>query len=121
LHRGYPTFTLWGRLFIDILPWGTPAWRVGMSVAVMNAGAAAGAYLCVRLLTHSRGAAVAAAFGFLCSPTVWTYASQGEVFGLNNALHAALCVATALFGASRATSMAALNGTYRFTCPHLHT
>jgi hypothetical protein len=103
---GYPTFSMLSALFVRLLPWGTPAWRVNMATATLTAVAAAALYWTARLLTNSRTASLAAAIGFLCSPTVWTYAGQGEVFGLNNSLHALLCLATAVFGATRSAAMA---------------
>ena len=82
---GYPLITLVGHVFCHyVLPFGEPAWRMG----VLNALFATATFaLLVRLLEELTGcapAALAAGLLYALSPLVWQYATTPEVFALNN-------------------------------------
>ena len=103
---GYPLHTLLGAVFLRLLPWGTPAWRVNLVSVVAGAMAAAKVMRASlwmlreadsRVLSVEQRAAdphvtrwlaVLGAFSFALSPLVWRYSTHAEVFALNNLLAA---------------------------------
>ena len=95
---GYPTWTLLMGSAIRLARLVWPSWAgefspahiVNMSNCVLGSVAALLLYLTTTLLTDSPFSGVLAAVGFACSPTVWLYSIQGEVFALNNMLCAAM-------------------------------
>ena len=109
---GYPLHTLLGALFLRLLPWGTPAWRVNMVSVFCGALASAQVFRASTLLLRERHGVAAGtipdtrpsqsdaaacrwlsalgAFVFAFSPTVWMYSTHAEVFALNNLLVATL-------------------------------
>lgn len=86
---GYPLWTLLAHAF-TWLPLQNTAWRVALFSATSSAGAAACLCAATNLFTGCWWAGVFAAGMFAFSPLTWEYATQGEVFALNNLLLAAL-------------------------------
>ena len=86
---GYPLFTLLGKLF-SFIPHGTIAWRVNLMSAAFDAAAVVLIYLTTIRWTLSIAAGILAGGLFAFSPLVWTYATQAEVFPINNFFAAAL-------------------------------
>ncbi|HXC53498.1 MAG TPA: DUF2723 domain-containing protein [Candidatus Limnocylindrales bacterium] len=80
---GYPLYTMLAHAF-TWLPSGSIAWRVNLLSAVCDAGAATLLFAIVRRFSRDTAAAAAAALLFAFSPLIWTYATQAEVFALNN-------------------------------------
>ena len=111
---GYPTWTmLMGstiRLARLLWPgWAgdfSPAYVVNLSNALLGSVAAMLLYKTTALLTDSAWSGVMAAVGFACSPTVWLYSIQGEVFALNNALCAAMAYLTVRYFESESRYLA---------------
>ena len=109
---GYPLQTLLGALFLRVLPWGSPAWRVNMVSVLCGALASGQVFRASCLLLRElqgvpagigagvrpsqadaaacRWAASLGALMFALSPTVWMYSTHAEVFALNNLLVATL-------------------------------
>ena len=86
---GYPTWTMLAYLS-SWLPVGDLAWRLNLSSALFDALACGCLSAAVGLWGGCAwtGAAAGGAFGF--SPLVWLYATQAEVFALNNLCNALL-------------------------------
>jgi hypothetical protein len=97
---GYPLFTLLGKLF-TLVPAGSVAWRVNLLTAVLGAIAAAVLTRATWRLTRSFGAGLFAGGLFACSPLVWRYAIQAEVFSLNNLVAAILILLLVSFEVER--------------------
>lgn len=87
---GYPLFMLLGKLF-SFFPFGSVVWRINLSAAVFNLGAAFFIYLSLNKLVNYWPAALLGAVFFATSPLVWEYSLKAEVFSLNN-LFASLIV-----------------------------
>ena len=94
---GYPLFTLAMGLWANYLfPVGRVAWRMNVLAGLFAAGAAGAIFLAVVeavsggrgrrvvLQAHETAAAACAAALFAFSPLIWMYATQAEVFSLNN-------------------------------------
>ncbi len=80
---GYPLFTLLGRLFITLVPIGSPAYRINLMCALFAALSIPLVYsIGVRVLKR-RAAAALAALTFAFTPTLWTQASIPEKYTLN--------------------------------------
>jgi len=82
---GYPLFSALTQLFTHI-PIGTIAWRANLLSAVCDSGAAVLLMLTVFQMSRNIWAGFLAGGLFAFSPLVWTYATQAEVFPLNNLL-----------------------------------
>jgi hypothetical protein len=80
---GYPLYTLLGKLF-TFIPIGTIAWRVNLLSAICGSLAAFFLSQAVMLWSENPWAGLLAGGLFAFSPLVWTYATQAEVFSLNN-------------------------------------
>jgi hypothetical protein len=87
---GYPLFCLIGKLWSMILPFGTVAWRMNIGNAVAGAAAAATVALLGARFSRSNVAGALAGIGFGLCPVVWLFATQAEVFTLNNLFSAFL-------------------------------
>ena len=87
---GYPLFCLIGKLWSIILPFGTIAWRMNIGNAVAGAAAAATVSLFGARFSRSNVAGALAGIGFGLCPVVWLFATQAEVFTLNNLFSALL-------------------------------
>ena len=97
---GYPTWTLLAHLF-SYIPAGEPAWRVNLSSAACDAAAAGLICAAVELWCGSAWAGAAAGGAFAFAPLVWQYATQAEVFALNNLLNALLLLLLVRFDQRR--------------------
>ena len=86
---GYPTWTMVAHVF-TWLPFGEVGWRVNLSSAVMNAVAAGVTASAVSQWSGCTWTGVVAGGAFAFSPLVWLYATQAEVFALNNLCNALL-------------------------------
>ncbi len=98
---GYPVYTLLSWLFSK-LPFGNPAWRINLLSAVAAALAVALLFLLLRRLEAGRAPALAAALSFGFGPILWSQATLAEVYTLAAALLAALLLAVASWGRTRA-------------------
>ena len=87
---GYPLFCLIGKLWSIILPFGTIAWRMNIGNAVAGAAAAATVSLFGARFSRSNIAGALAGISFGLCPVVWLFATQAEVFTLNNLFSAIL-------------------------------
>lgn len=111
---GYPTWTMLMGTAIRLarLVWPSwaadfsPAYIVNLSNAVLGSVAAMLLYKTTALLTDNAWSGVMAAVGFACSPTVWLYSIQGEVFALNNMLCAAMAYLTVRYFESESRYLA---------------
>jgi hypothetical protein len=87
---GYPLFCLIGKFWSIILPFGTIAWRMNIGNAVAGSAAAAAVTLFGARFSRSNVAGALAGIGFGLCPVVWLFATQAEVFTLNNFFSALL-------------------------------
>lgn len=79
---GYPLFTLLGRFFIEVVPFGSPALRINIMTAVCGAASAALFYRFAALLVPQRFWAATAALLFAFAPTLWQQSLSCEVYSL---------------------------------------
>lgn len=111
---GYPTWTMLMGSVIRLarLLWPSwagdfsPAFVVNLTNALLGSVAAMLLYRTTALLTDNAWSGVMAAVGFACSPTVWLYSIQGEVFALNNMLCAAMAYLTVKYFESESRYLA---------------
>jgi Protein of unknown function (DUF2723) len=80
---GYPLFTLLGKLFLVLVPWGEPALRVGVLVALAGAVAVALLYRVSRALETPPLAALGTAALLGVSLTFWSQCNRVEVYSLH--------------------------------------
>ncbi|HTE18833.1 MAG TPA: DUF2723 domain-containing protein [Armatimonadota bacterium] len=80
---GYPFFSLLGRAALALVPWGEPAFRIGVVVALAAAGAVAALYRVNRELRASPWAAASAAACFATGYTFWSQSTRVEVYSLH--------------------------------------
>lgn len=80
---GYPLFTLLGKLFLVLVPFGEPAFRIGVLVALGGAAAVACLYRVLRALDVPVRAALGAAAFFGGSLTFWSQCNRVEVYSLH--------------------------------------
>lgn len=94
---GYPLFCLLGRLFLQIVPWGNPAFKINLMTAFFGAASIGFVYRFLAFLLASRGHRYLAAMGallFAFSPTMWQQSLSCEVYSLTALFLAALlCLA----------------------------
>ncbi len=103
LHpTGYPLYTLLGKLFTLIVPFGDPAFRLNLFSACCAALAVAFVYLVAQKIVASRVAAFVAALTFAVGETFWAQAVAAEVYALQMLL-TALTLYLTLRYASRIT------------------
>ncbi len=93
---GYPLFSLLGRLALWVLPFGEPAYRLGLLVAALGAGAVTVLYLLARAVGVSRWGAVTGAVVYAAGHTFWSQCVRVEVYSLH-----VLLAGVALLGAAR--------------------
>lgn len=103
---GYPLWTLLAHGF-TWLPFGSIAWRVALFSAICGAGAAGLLGRTVQLWTGRWWAGLLAGGLFAFAPVTWEYATQAEVFALNNVL-----IASVLWSATQL----AISGKLRYAC-----
>jgi hypothetical protein len=80
---GYPLYTLIGRVFIAVIPFGEPAYRLGLISALAAAAAVAMSFRLARLAGASRTWSLGAAAGFAFSLSLWRQATKVETYALN--------------------------------------
>lgn len=80
---GYPLYTFLAHLFTYI-PISTPAWRIGLFSVVAQLAAAAIFFDIIRRWKKDEALAVILTLAAGLTPVVWTYATEAEVFALNN-------------------------------------
>ncbi|MBI3359922.1 MAG: DUF2723 domain-containing protein [Chloroflexi bacterium] len=88
---GFPFYTLLGKLFISLIPFGTPAYRLNLLSALLAALTLVFVSRAVRALTDSEAAGLIAAGALGVSTTFWSQATTANVRMLT-----ALCAAMAL-------------------------
>ena len=88
---GYPIWCLLGKLFIEILPWGTVAWRVNLMSAFFGAVTVGLLALLGTRLIGRRIPAMCGALAVAFSHEFWEQSLIAEVYTLN-AFFMALCV-----------------------------
>ncbi|XP_060126995.1 protein O-mannosyl-transferase TMEM260 isoform X2 [Zootoca vivipara] len=81
---GYPLFTLLAKLAIELLPFGSVAFRVNLLCAVLGAAAAPFFFYTVARLSGKRAAGIFAVGMFSFSRLTWQWSITAEVFSLNN-------------------------------------
>jgi len=86
---GYPLYAVLGKLWLTLLPWGNPAYRLNLLSAVCGASACTVLYLAVRRWAQ-RGAALAAALALAWCAPLWKFSLLGEMYALNALLLALL-------------------------------
>lgn len=82
----YPLYTLLGKVFTLVMPFGDLAHRVTLVSAFAAALAAASMLLLARRVTDSTLAGLLAALALACSPGLWNSATMAEVYALLAAL-----------------------------------
>ncbi|WP_395145801.1 DUF2723 domain-containing protein, partial [Armatimonas sp.] len=80
---GYPLFTLIGKLFLTLVPFGEPAFRIGVFVALAGAGSVALLYRVSRELGTPVLASLGAAAFFGVSLTFWSQCNRVEVYSFH--------------------------------------
>jgi hypothetical protein len=86
---GYPLYAVLGKLWLILLPWGNPAYRLNLLSAVGGAAACAVLYYCARRWT-SRGPALASALALAFCAPLWKFSLLGEMYSLHALVLAAL-------------------------------
>src|SRR6266540_4158557 len=76
---GYPLYMLLGHLFIGLIPFGEPAYRMNLLSAVFAAAAVGLIYLLGLRIVRNRAASAAAALLYAFSLTFWSQAVITEV------------------------------------------
>lgn len=90
---GYPLYSLLGRAWLELLPWGNAAYRLNVLSALAGAAAAAVLFALVRRRAGVLGGLTAAALWALSAP-LWKFALLEEKYALH-ALFAVLLLALA--------------------------
>ncbi len=80
---GYPLYTLIGGLFIKLIGFGEPAWRLGLLSALSAAFAVPLTYKLTRRLGAGMTWSVTAALAFAFSVALWQQATKVETYALN--------------------------------------
>jgi hypothetical protein len=80
---GYPLFTLLGRLFITLVPFGSPAYRINLMCALFAALSVPLIFALGLRVLKRRAAAALAGLTFAFTPTFWSQASIPEKYTLN--------------------------------------
>ncbi len=84
---GYPLFTILGKIFIVLNPFGNIAWKVNVMSAVFNAATALVIFLFLRRYIKSNIIALASGLLFTFIDISWSQAIRAEVYSLHNFLH----------------------------------
>ena len=133
---GYPLFTMLGIAFHDLIPFGSPAWRVNLLSVVLSASSASLLFLAIWRWdmhdawkssssgggggvssssdkTTSSAVGASSIFAGLYGagmlafcPLIWMYSIQAEVFALNNFFVSALVYLTVLYVQTRDAKIA---------------
>ncbi len=89
---GYPLYLLLGKLWTELIPFGTVAWRLNVGTAVYALLAATFIYLTGARLLRRPVPALLAALALGITPTFWSQAVEAEVYTLH-----ALIISVALW------------------------
>ncbi|XP_053142782.1 transmembrane protein 260 isoform X2 [Hemicordylus capensis] len=81
---GYPLFTILAKLAIELLPFGSVAYRVNLLCALLGAAAAGYLFYTVSRLSGTHAAGIFAVGMFSFSRLTWQWSIAVEVFSLNN-------------------------------------
>lgn len=81
---GYPLYTILGILFLKLPIEETPAWKFGLSSAILSSFSVVLMYLIVKEITENRLLALSSAITLAFSFPFWIYAEIVEVFALHN-------------------------------------
>ncbi|MDE2491631.1 MAG: DUF2723 domain-containing protein, partial [Elusimicrobia bacterium] len=79
---GYPLYSLLGRGWLTLLPWGNPAYRLNVLSALAGAAAVAMLFALVRRHAGTAGALAAAAVWTLSAP-LWKFSLLEEMYSLH--------------------------------------
>jgi hypothetical protein len=96
---GYPLYMILGKVFVTLVPFGDPAFRLNLLSAVLSALAVAAVYLAGMRLTGRRGPAAISSLALAVSPIFWSQAIRAEVYSLNSLFVAAILVLALTGGA----------------------
>jgi hypothetical protein len=105
---GYPLYSVLGRAWLVLLPWGNAAYRLNVLSAAAGAAACAGLFVLVRRRAGAAGALAAAALWALSAP-LWKFSTIEEKYSLH-ALFAVALLALADGGPEDAAARARLSG-----------
>ena len=105
---GYPLYCILGGLFVHMIPFGEPAYRLGLLSAVCASAATALCYLLGRRLGGGWRWSISGALIFAFSIALWQQATKVETYALN-----ALFVAALLYLASDYERTGVRNRLYR--------
>ncbi len=79
---GYPFYSLLGHAWLDLCPWGNPAYRLNVLSALAAAAAAAVLFALVRRRAGLLGGLTAAAFWAMSAP-LWKFSLLEEKYSLH--------------------------------------
>ncbi len=88
---GYPLYSVLGRVWLTVFPWGNAAYRLNVLSALAGASAVAVLFVLVRRRAGGLGAAAAAALWALSAP-LWKFSLLEEKYSLHALFAAALCL-----------------------------
>lgn len=80
---GYPLYTLFGKLFMTIIPFGDIAYRMNLMSAIFASAAAAVFFILMRILGAGRFISAVSVLLMAFSQTFWSSAVATEVYSLN--------------------------------------
>lgn len=80
---GYPLYTLLGKLFTVIVPFGNIAWRVNLMSAFFAAATVTVVYLIAHRITKSSSIGIIAALSLAFSDIFWSQAIRAETYSLH--------------------------------------
>lgn len=80
---GYPLYTLVGKLFSVIVPFGNPAWRINIMSAAFGAATAHLLYVIIKKRTGNDLIAFAMGLFYAFTNIVWGQSNRAEVYTLN--------------------------------------
>lgn len=80
---GYPLYTLVGKLFSIIVPFGSPAWRINIMSAVFGAATAHFLYVIIKKKTKNELIAFGMSLFYAFTNIAWGQSNRAEVYTLN--------------------------------------
>lgn len=88
---GYPLYTIVGKLFATVVPFGNPAWRINIMSAFFGAATAHLIYTLIKKRTKNDLIAFGMSLFYAFSNIIWGQSNRAEVYTLNTFL-IALCI-----------------------------
>jgi hypothetical protein len=79
---GYPLYVVTGFLFSQVVPWGSPAWKINLFSAVCAALACGGLFRLLRRVGHPIAVSLSAALVLAFSAAFWSQAVVARVYCL---------------------------------------